>query len=104
MTTLYRSRRRVRAACATAKPAIVVYGKRVGTTRTVCTDNNCPVHDPRATARQVADPAPTRTKQETEEEAEEKKQRYEEQQSECAEMQERRAEERRQEEEQRKQE
>ena len=29
--------------CAAAKPAIVVYGKRVGTTLAVCTDNNCPV-------------------------------------------------------------
>ncbi len=39
--------------CAAAKPAIVVYGKRVGTTLTVCTDNNCPVHDPRAAAHQA---------------------------------------------------
>ena len=38
-------------ACAAAKPAIVVYGKRVGTTLTVCTDNNCPLHDPRKAAR-----------------------------------------------------
>ena len=34
-----------------AKSAIIVYGKRVGTIHTVCTDNNCPVHDPRAAAR-----------------------------------------------------
>ncbi len=39
------------APCEAAKPAIIVYGKRVGTTLTVCTDNNCPVHDPRAAAR-----------------------------------------------------
>ncbi len=34
------------AACQAARAAIIVYGKRVGTTLTVCTDNNCPVHDP----------------------------------------------------------
>ena len=38
-------------ACEAAMPAIIVYGKRVGTTLTVCTDNNCPIHDPRAAAR-----------------------------------------------------
>jgi len=93
--------------CASAKPAIIVYGKRVGTTLTVCTDDNCPIHDPRAAARQAADPAPTMApapEQETEEEAEERKQQYEQQQSEYREMQERRAEERRQEEERREQE
>jgi len=95
------------AVCAAAKPAIIVYGKRVGTTLTVCTDNNCPVHDPRAAARLAQDPAPTMApapEQETEEEAEERKQQYEQQENEYAEMQERRAEERRQEEEQREQE
>ncbi|MDQ2835180.1 MAG: ParB/RepB/Spo0J family partition protein [Acidobacteriota bacterium] len=40
--------------CAAAKNAIIVYGKRVGTTITVCTDNNCPIHDPRAAARHAA--------------------------------------------------
>ncbi len=44
-------------ACAAAKPAIIVYGKRVGTTLTVCTDNQCPVHDPRAAARAAAEAA-----------------------------------------------
>ncbi len=83
-------------ACAAAKPAIIVYGKRVGTTLTVCTDNNCPVHDPRAAARQAQDPAPTMSpppEQETEEEAEKRKQQYEQQQCEYREMQERRTEE-----------
>jgi len=95
------------AICAAARLAIIVYGKRVGTTLTVCTDNNCPVHDPRAAARQSQDPVPTvapAAEQETEEEAEEKKQQYQQQQSEYAQMQERRAEERRQEEERREQE
>ncbi len=89
-------------ACAAAKPAIIVYGKRVGTTLTVCTDNNCPVHDPRAAARQAQDPAPTMApapEQETDEEAEERKQQYEQQQSEYRENGERRTEERREEEE-----
>ena len=31
---------------AAAKPAIIVYGKRAGTTITVCTDNHCLIHAP----------------------------------------------------------
>ncbi len=95
------------AICAAARLAIIVYGKRVGTTLTVCTDNNCAVHDPRAAARQSQDPVPTvapAPEQEPEEEAEERKQQYEQQQSEYGEIQEQRAEERRQEEERREQE
>jgi len=99
------------AVCASAQPAIIVYGKRVGTTLTVCTNNNCPVHDPRAAARlatgPVPDPAPTMApspERETEEDSEQRKQQHEQQQSEYREMQERRAEERRQEEERREQE
>ena len=87
--------------CAAAKTAIIVYGKRVGTTTTVCTDNNCPVHDPRAAAAQTANPAPTiapAPEAETEEEAEERQRNYEQQRKEYEEEQERRAEERRQEE------
>ena len=34
--------------CPTAKPAIIVAGRLVGTTFTVCTDNHCPVHNPLA--------------------------------------------------------
>lgn len=37
--------------CAAAKTAIFVYGKRAGTTLTLCTDNNCAIHDPLAAAR-----------------------------------------------------
>lgn len=33
--------------CEASKTAIVVYGEGAGTTRTVCTDPNCPVHHPR---------------------------------------------------------
>ncbi|MHB8241762.1 MAG: ParB/RepB/Spo0J family partition protein [Solirubrobacteraceae bacterium] len=93
--------------CAAAKTAIIVYGKRVGTTATVCTDNNCPVHDPRAAAAQAANPAPTiapAPEAETEAEAEERQRNYEQQRKEYDEEQERRAEERRQEEERREQE
>jgi ParB family chromosome partitioning protein len=88
--------------CAAAKRAIIVYGKRVGTTLTVCTDNNCPVHDPRAAAEQAANPAPMMepaAEAETEEEAEERKARYEQQHKEYEAEQERKAEARKQEEE-----
>jgi len=44
--------------CASAKTAIIVYGKRVGSTITICADDHCPVHDPRAPAREAAHPAP----------------------------------------------
>ena len=82
--------------CEAAKPAIIVYGKRAGTTITVCTDNQCPVHDPRAAAAQAANPAPQMTpapEAETEEEAEERKRHYEQQRKEYEQEQERRAEE-----------
>jgi ParB family transcriptional regulator, chromosome partitioning protein len=85
--------------CAAAKPAIIVYGKRVGTTLTVCTDNHCPVHDPRAAAEQAATPAPTMAppaEAETEEEAEECQRNYEQQRKENEQEQERKAEERKQ--------
>jgi len=45
--------------CAAAKPAIIVYGKRAGTSITVCTDNHCAIHDPRAAARLAENPTPT---------------------------------------------
>lgn len=49
--------------CPTAKPAIIVAGRLVGTTFTVCTDNNCPVHNPLAARKlQSQNPAtPTTT-------------------------------------------
>jgi ParB family transcriptional regulator, chromosome partitioning protein len=93
--------------CAAARTAIIVYGKRIGTTTTVCTDDNCPVHDPEAAAPQAAHPAPTiapAPEVETEEEAEERQRNYEQQQREYEEEQERRDEERRQQKERREQE
>jgi len=90
-----------------ARTAITVYGKRVGTTTTVCTDNKCPVHDRRAAEAQIANPAPTIApvpEAETEAEAEERQRNYEQQRKEYEEEQERRADERRQEEQRREQE
>ena len=93
--------------CAAARTAIIVYGKRIGTTTTVCTDDNCPVHDPQAAAAQTAHPAPTiapAPEAETEAEAEERQRNYEQQRKEYEEEQERRADESRQEEQRREQE
>jgi ParB family chromosome partitioning protein len=95
------------AACAAAKPALVVYGKRVGAILTVCTDNNCPVHDPRAAARAAENPAPVMApapEVETDEQAEERRQQYEAQQKAHAEEQQRRDEERQKQEEREEQE
>ncbi len=86
------------APCEAARPAIIVYGKRVGTTLTVCTDNNCPVHDPRAAARRAEHPEPVMppaAPAETEEQAEARRQQHEQQRKEYEAEQERRAEERR---------
>jgi ParB family chromosome partitioning protein len=94
-------------ACAAARTAIIVYGKRIGTTTTVCTDNSCPVHDPQAAEEQAANPAPKiapAPEAETDEEAEERQRNYEQQRKEYEEEQERRAEVRKLEEEQREQE
>ena len=67
------------APCEAAKPAIIVYGKRVGTNLTVCTDNNCPVRDPRAAARlaeqEQENPTPVMAPAVEEETAEEAAQR-----------------------------
>jgi ParB family chromosome partitioning protein len=84
--------------CDAAKTAIIVYGKRVGTTLTVCTDNNCPIHDPRAAAHMAEHPEPVMPPAppaETEEEAEARRQQHEQQRKEYYAEQERRAEENR---------
>ncbi len=93
--------------CAAAKPAIIVYGKNIGTFLTVCTDDDCPIHDPRAAEEQAANPAPTMApapEAETEEEAEVRQRNYEQQRKEYQEEQEHRAEARRQEDERQQQE
>ena len=89
--------------CEAAKPAIIVYGKRVGTTLTVCTDNNCPIHDPRAAARRAEQeresPTPVMNlaaKEETQQEAAQREAEHEQRSKEHQAEEERRAEERRQ--------
>ena len=85
----------------------MVYGKRVGAILTVCTDNQCPVHDPRAAARAAEHPAPIMAPApavETDEQAEERRQQYEAQQKAHAEEQQRRDEERQKQEEREEQE
>jgi ParB family chromosome partitioning protein len=85
--------------CAAAKPAIIVYGKNIGTKLTVCTDKHCPVHDPQAAAEAAANPAPTMPpapEAETEEEAAERKAEFERLRAEYEEEQQQREEERKQ--------
>jgi hypothetical protein len=85
--------------CAAAKAAIVVYGKQLGRKLTVCTDKNCPVHDPQAAAEAAANPAPTMApapEAETEEEAAERQAEFERQRAEYEEERQRREEERKQ--------
>jgi ParB family chromosome partitioning protein len=94
--------------CPFTRTALIVYGKHVGTTVSVCTEDDCPVHDPDA-AKQIAPvPAPTvapapvsNTEDETDEEAEteektaERQQEAERLRKEHEQEQERKAEERR---------
>ena len=85
--------------CKAAKTGIIVYGKRVGTKLTVCTDKNCPVHDPKAAAEQAAHPAPVMAPAlptETEEEREQREAEYAQRRKEHEEEQQRREEERKQ--------
>jgi ParB family chromosome partitioning protein len=83
--------------CAATKTALIVYGKNVGSTLTICTDRNCPVHDPHAAAELAANPAPVMApaqQEETEEEAAERERQYAERRKEYEEEQRRREEER----------
>ena len=67
---------------------------------TVCTDHDCPIHDPREAARRAAEPAPEMPpapEHETDEEAEQRRAEHEQRRKEYEAEQERRAEERRQE-------
>jgi ParB family chromosome partitioning protein len=87
--------------CAHTKSALIVFGRNAGKTITVCTDDECPVHDPATAARlreQEADqPAPVMEEapeEETEEEAEQRKAEYEQRRKEHEAEQRRREEER----------
>jgi ParB family chromosome partitioning protein len=85
--------------CAAAKAAIIVYGKHIGAKLTVCTDKQCPVHDPQAAAEAADNPAPTMRpapEAETEEEAAERKAEFERLREEYEEEQQQREEERKQ--------
>ena len=91
------------APCEASRPAIIVYGKRVGTTLTVCTDNNCPVHDPRVATRKAQqeqeNPTPVMApaaEEETADEAAQREAEYEQRRKEHEAEEERRAEQRRQ--------
>ena len=67
--------------CPTTKTAIIVYGRNAGKTVAVCTDSDCPVHNPHIAKQRAADPPPTMAPAaptETEEETEQRKAEYEE--------------------------
>ena len=86
--------------CESTRTAIVVFGKRSGEMLTVCTDPECPVHNPREAARRAADPAltmPPAPEEETEEEAAQRKTEHEQRRREYEAEQERKAEERKRE-------
>jgi ParB family chromosome partitioning protein len=100
--------------CPFTRTALIVYGKHVGTTVSVCTEDDCPVHNPDVmkrltpasppTVAPVEMPAPVSdtqeealTKDETQEEAAERQQGAEQLRKEHEEEQERKAEERRRE-------
>ena len=87
--------------CDAAKNALIVYGKNVGRTLSVCTDRNCPVHDPATAARlaqeRAENPQPVMapaTPQETEEEAAERERAYAQQREDYEEEQRRKQEKR----------
>ena len=87
--------------CDHTKTAIIVYGKGAGRSITVCTETNCPVHNPHVVARraeeQAAHPEPVMAPAppgETEEDAAERQAKYERQCSEHEAEQQRREEER----------
>jgi ParB family chromosome partitioning protein len=87
--------------CDHTKAAIVVYGKGAGRSITVCTETNCPVHNPHVVARraeeQAAHPEPVMApapQGETEEEAAGREAEYERQRKEHEAQQQRREEER----------
>ena len=66
--------------CPSAKAAIIVFGKNVGHTATVCLDDDCPVHTHHQQHHEAADPPPSlppASEEETEEEAARRKAEHE---------------------------
>lgn len=85
--------------CPTIKKAIIVFGRNAGKTVAVCTDTDCPVHNPHIAKQRAADPPPTMAPAAptaTEEEVEQRKAEYEEQRKEYEAEQQRKEEERKQ--------
>jgi ParB family chromosome partitioning protein len=85
--------------CPTTKTAIIVYGRNAGKTVAVCTDTDCPVHNPHIAKQRAADPPPTMApaaSTETEEETEQRKAEFEERKQEYEAEQQRKEEERKQ--------
>jgi ParB family transcriptional regulator, chromosome partitioning protein len=87
--------------CSNTKSALIVFGRHAGKTITVCTDDDCPVHDPATAARlakqEAENPAPvieTAPEEETEEQAEQRRAEYEQRRTEHEAEQQRREEER----------
>ncbi|MDQ2844643.1 MAG: ParB/RepB/Spo0J family partition protein [Acidobacteriota bacterium] len=83
--------------CPTTKNAIIVFGRSAGKTVAVCTETDCPVHNPHIAKQRAADPPPTMAPAaptETEEEAEQRKAEYQERQREYEAEQQRKEEER----------
>jgi ParB family transcriptional regulator, chromosome partitioning protein len=82
--------------CPSAKPAIIVFGKQVGRTVTVCLDDECPVHTNHHAQEAVEPlpPMPPAPEQETEEEAAQREAEHEQRMAEYKAEQERKEEER----------
>ena len=87
--------------CPNTKSALIVFGRNAGKTITVCTENQCPVHDSATVARlarqEAENPAPVMEpapEEETEEEAEQRRVAFEQQREEYEAEQQRREEER----------
>ena len=83
--------------CASAKAAIIVFGKHAGRTVTVCLDDDCPVHHPHTVVQRPADPPPVMEpapEQETEGEAAQRQAEHEERVAEYEAEQKRKEEER----------
>ena len=86
--------------CSSTKSALIVFGRNVGRTVTVCTDSDCPVHNPHVAAQRVADPPPTiapAPEQETEEEAAQRQAEHEQRMADYEAEQERKEDERKEE-------
>ena len=83
------------APCEAARPALIIHGRNRGTWLTVCTDDHCPVHDPRQSNERETRPLPQPTEDETEEQTAARKADYEKRKADARAAEERRQEEQR---------